>query len=135
MIPADIPLEFVRVVGVMAAVLGAIVPIVIGAAVARSALGLIIYGDAIVGADSSLDNQGDWVLLGLGVALALLGVVVQSRLRLQRLPSWSQTSSIAAVRLVLALEEEFGTAIPDEDVEDLRTVEALVSWVSTYAPA
>lgn len=43
--------------------------------------------------------------------------------------------SLDVFRLVLAVEEEFGTAITDEEAEGFRTVGALLNWVATYAPA
>lgn len=84
-------------VSVIAHVLGALVSIAIGAAVARSALGLIIYGEAL--AD---DSRGDVSLFALGIGLAFIGILTQQRLRLGWLRTWSPVGAVAAVRLVLA---------------------------------
>ena len=67
-------------------------PILIGAAVIRSALGLALY-DA--------DNRGGVWLLLLGVALVLAGPVIHS-LPTVRAQAWGRGAGTAAVRLALA---------------------------------
>ena len=81
----------------IAYVLGALIPIAIGATIARSALGLIIYGGALTD-----DTNGDWFLFLIGIGIPFVGVVVQRMLRTNWLPEWTPSKSIAAVRLVLA---------------------------------
>ena len=41
--------------------------------------------------------------------------------------------SLDTVELVMALEEEFGTEIPDEDAEKITTVQQAVDYVSTHS--
>jgi acyl carrier protein len=41
--------------------------------------------------------------------------------------------SLDIVELVMALEEEFGTSIPDEDAESIRTVGNAVDYIATNA--
>jgi acyl carrier protein len=50
------------------------------------------------------------------------------------LPSASFTEDLGAdsldvVELVMALEDEFGVEIPDEDVSDIKTVQAAVDFI------
>ena len=40
--------------------------------------------------------------------------------------------SLDTVELVMALEEEFGTEIPDEDAENFTTVQQAIDYVSTH---
>ena len=42
--------------------------------------------------------------------------------------------SLDIVDLVMTLEEEFDTEIPDEDIENLRTVGDIVKYVDDRAP-
>lgn len=42
--------------------------------------------------------------------------------------------SLATVELVLAMEEAFGVAIPDDQAEKLRTVGDAVQYVETHSP-
>lgn len=44
-----------------------------------------------------------------------------------------KADSLAVVELVLALEQEFGIEIPDEDTEKIRTVGDAVSYVKAHA--
>jgi len=41
--------------------------------------------------------------------------------------------SLGIVELVMALEEEFGLSIPDEDAESIKTVGDAVSYIQTNA--
>ena len=41
--------------------------------------------------------------------------------------------SLDTVELVMALEEEFDTEIPDEEAEKIRTVEAAIDYVKNHA--
>ena len=41
--------------------------------------------------------------------------------------------SLGIVELVMALEEEFGISIPDEDAESIKTVGDAVSYIQTNA--
>ena len=41
--------------------------------------------------------------------------------------------SLGIVELVMALEEEFGVSIPDEDAESFKTVGDAVSYIQTNA--
>lgn len=41
--------------------------------------------------------------------------------------------SLGIVELVMALEEEFGISIPDEDAEGIKTVGDAVSYIQTNA--
>ena len=41
--------------------------------------------------------------------------------------------SLDIVELVMAMEEEFKIEIPDEDVEGLRTVQDLISYIRQHA--
>ena len=41
--------------------------------------------------------------------------------------------SLGIVELVMALEEEFGVSIPDEDAEGIKTVGDAVSYIQTNA--
>ena len=43
--------------------------------------------------------------------------------------------SLDVVELVMALEEEFGIEVPDEDVENIRTVGDIVEYVGSRAEA
>lgn len=40
--------------------------------------------------------------------------------------------SLDTVELVMALEEEFGTEIPDEDAEKITTVQAAVDYINKH---
>ncbi len=42
--------------------------------------------------------------------------------------------SLDLVELVMALEEEFGAEIPDEDAEKLTCVKDVVDYISLHAP-
>lgn len=44
-----------------------------------------------------------------------------------------KADSLAVVELVLALEEEFGLEIPDEDTEKIRTVQDAISYINNHA--
>lgn len=41
--------------------------------------------------------------------------------------------SLDTVELVMALEEEFDTEIPDEEAEKIRTVEAAIEYVKSHS--
>ncbi len=43
--------------------------------------------------------------------------------------------SLAVVELVMALEEEFGIEVPDDDVENIRTIQDIVQYVESKAEA
>lgn len=43
--------------------------------------------------------------------------------------------SLDTVELVMALEEEFGIEIPDEDAEKIQTVQDAISYVTDHASA
>ena len=43
--------------------------------------------------------------------------------------------SLDTVELVMALEEEFGTEIPDEEAEKIVSVEGVVSYITERAEA
>ena len=43
-----------------------------------------------------------------------------------------KADSLAVVELVLALEQEFKIEIPDEDTEQIRTVQDAVSYVQSH---
>ena len=43
--------------------------------------------------------------------------------------------SLDTVELVMALEEEFGTEIPDEDAEKITTVQQAIDYVSSHSKA
>ena len=43
--------------------------------------------------------------------------------------------SLDVVELVMALEEEFGIEVPDEDVESIRTVNDIVQYLQTKVEA
>ncbi len=40
--------------------------------------------------------------------------------------------SLDQVELVMALEEEFGTEIPEEDVDQLQTVGQVIEYITTH---
>ena len=40
--------------------------------------------------------------------------------------------SLDTVELVMALEEEFGTEIPDEDAEKITTIQQAVDYIDTH---
>ena len=40
--------------------------------------------------------------------------------------------SLDTVELVMALEEEFGAQIPDEDAEKITTVQAAIDYITNY---
>jgi acyl carrier protein len=43
-----------------------------------------------------------------------------------------KADSLAVVELVLALEQEFGIEIPDEDTEQIKTVKDAVNYIKTH---
>ena len=43
-----------------------------------------------------------------------------------------KADSLAVVELVLALEEEFGIEIPDEDTEQIKTVGDAINYIKTH---
>ena len=43
-----------------------------------------------------------------------------------------KADSLAVVELVLALEEEFGIEIPDEDAEQIRTVQDAIKYIEGH---
>ena len=43
-----------------------------------------------------------------------------------------KADSLAVVELVLALEQEFGIEIPDEDTEQIKTVKDAINYVKTH---
>lgn len=43
--------------------------------------------------------------------------------------------SLDVVELVMALEEEFGIEVPDDDVENIRTIGDIVQYIETRAEA
>ncbi len=43
--------------------------------------------------------------------------------------------SLAVVELVMALEEEFGIEVPDDDVENIRTVKDVAEYVAARTEA
>lgn len=44
-----------------------------------------------------------------------------------------EADSLDVVEMVMALEDEFGIEVPDEDVETLRTVAAVIAYVEEHA--
>ena len=44
-----------------------------------------------------------------------------------------KADSLAVVELVLALEEQFGIEIPDEDTEQIKTVKDAIQYIKTHA--
>jgi acyl carrier protein len=43
--------------------------------------------------------------------------------------------SLDVVELVMALEEEFGVEIPDEEVENIRTIRDVTEYIARHAAA
>ena len=43
-----------------------------------------------------------------------------------------KADSLAVVELVLALEQEFGITIPEEDTEQIKTVGDAISYIKTH---
>jgi acyl carrier protein len=43
-----------------------------------------------------------------------------------------KADSLAVVELVLALEEEFGIEIPDEDTEQIKTVQDAINYITAH---
>ena len=43
-----------------------------------------------------------------------------------------KADSLAVVELVLALEEQFGIEIPDEDTEQIKTVKDAIQYIKTH---
>ncbi|GJM07676.1 MAG: acyl carrier protein [marine bacterium B5-7] len=43
--------------------------------------------------------------------------------------------SLDTVELVMALEEEFETEIPDEDAEKIRTIQQAVDYITEHQPS
>ena len=43
-----------------------------------------------------------------------------------------KADSLAVVELVLALEEEFGIEIPDEDTEQIKTVQDAINYITSH---
>ncbi|MEE9281409.1 MAG: acyl carrier protein [Myxococcota bacterium] len=43
--------------------------------------------------------------------------------------------SLDVVELVMALEEEFGIEVPDDDVENMRTIGDIIHYIETRAEA
>jgi len=43
--------------------------------------------------------------------------------------------SLDVVELVMALEEEFGVEIPDEEVENIRTIRDVIDYIGSHATA
>jgi acyl carrier protein len=43
--------------------------------------------------------------------------------------------SLDVVELVMALEEEFGIEVPDDDVENIRTIRDIVEYIEARAEA
>jgi acyl carrier protein len=64
-----------------------------------------------------------------------LGVGPQSLVPEANLLDDLGADSLDVVELVMALEEEFGIEVPDEDVENIRTIADIVSYVSARKPA
>lgn len=46
-----------------------------------------------------------------------------------------KADSLAVVELVLALEQEFGLEIPEEDTEQIKTVGDAISYIKSHAKA
>jgi acyl carrier protein len=46
-----------------------------------------------------------------------------------------KADSLAVVELVLALEEQFGIEIPDEDTEQIKTVKDAIEYIKAHAAA
>jgi acyl carrier protein len=46
-----------------------------------------------------------------------------------------KADSLAVVELVLALEQEFGLEIPEEDTEQIKTVGDAISYITSHAKA
>jgi acyl carrier protein len=42
--------------------------------------------------------------------------------------------SLDTVELVMALEEEFGTEIPDEEAEKITTIQEAVDYIKSHSP-
>jgi acyl carrier protein len=45
-----------------------------------------------------------------------------------------KADSLAVVELVLALEEQFGMEIPDEDTEQIKTVGDAIKYIEAHQP-
>lgn len=43
-----------------------------------------------------------------------------------------EADSLDVVEMVMALEDEYGIEVPDEDVENLRTVAAVIAYVEEH---
>ena len=46
-----------------------------------------------------------------------------------------KADSLEVVELIMALEDEFGISIPDEDAEKLQTVQDAVNYIQQHAAA
>ncbi|MBK9032827.1 MAG: acyl carrier protein [Myxococcales bacterium] len=46
-----------------------------------------------------------------------------------------KADSLAVVELVLALEQEFGIEIPEEDTESIKTVGDAINYIASHAKA
>ena len=43
-----------------------------------------------------------------------------------------KADSLDVVELLMAIEEEFGVTVPDEDISDLKTVQNIVDYVESH---
>ena len=64
-----------------------------------------------------------------------LGVEGGSLVREANLLDDLGADSLDVVELVMALEEEFGIEVPDEDVENIRTIGDVVDYIGTRVEA
>ena len=44
-----------------------------------------------------------------------------------------EADSLDAVEIIMAIEDEYDIEVPDEDIEKLRTVDALVSYIESHS--
>ncbi len=101
------------------------------------------YGDTRVTGSPALEDAWDGLMAALkgGFSEVKLNVVVMKGVNEAEIKNESSfvddlgADSLDTVELVMALEEEFETEIPDEDAEKITTVQQAIDYVKSHPKA
>lgn len=63
-----------------------------------------------------------------------MGVAMEEVIPTARFQEDLDADSLDVVELIMAMEDEFGISIPDEEAEKIRTVQDAIDYIREYSP-